>query len=58
MRLLTIFKSVDGVSDLKERVRQSSTILTKNYRGRPIDIKVHVLYHSDGLALLYVNNTN
>ena len=25
--------------------------------GKPVDIKVYVLYHSDGLAMLYVNNT-
>jgi len=29
--------------------------LEKNKDGEPVDIKVHALYHNDGLAMLYVN---
>ncbi len=30
----------------------------KNKNGQKIDVKVYVLYHTNGLAMLYVNKTN
>ena len=39
-------------------MRKSSTVLTKNKKGQAVDIKVYVLYHRDGLAMLYCNNTS
>lgn len=32
-------------------------MLNKSYNGNAVDIKVFVLYHQEGLALLYQNNT-
>ena len=31
--------------------------MTKSYKGQAVDIKVYVLYHGNGLALLYENST-
>ena len=57
MRLLTTFKNPNFANNIKEQVRKSTTVLSKNNNGNPVDIKVFVLYHSEGLAMLYVNNT-
>ena len=56
MRMMTTFKNGGKSESLRDLVRQSSTVLTKSNKGQTLDIKVYVLYHSDGLALLYENN--
>ena len=58
MRMMTTFKSTGKRENLKEKVRQSPTVLTKSYQGQTLDIKVYVLYHQNGLAMLYQNNTD
>ena len=58
LRILSSVKNVEGSQSLKEKVRASNTILSKSHYGEPVDINVYVLYHSNGLAMLYVNKTN
>lgn len=55
--MMSVFKNGSKTEDIKERVRKSPTVLNKSYNGNAVDIKVYALYHADGLALLYVNNT-
>jgi hypothetical protein len=44
-------------ADIMSKARNSSIILSKNQNNQPVDINMHFLYHPQGLALLYVNNT-
>ena len=44
--------------DLKTKTRESKTVLSKKQNGREVDIKMHFHYHTDGLALLYVNGSS
>ena len=56
MRMMTTFKNSLKAESLKSQVKKSSTVLTKSFKGSTLDIKVYVLYHANGLALLYENN--
>ena len=43
--------------DILEKARKSTSTISKNYKHNPVDIKVHFYFHSNGLALLYINKT-
>ena len=57
MRFMSNVKGADDGESLKEEVRASPTILRKNHLGSDVDARVHVLYHADGMAMLYINET-
>lgn len=57
MRLLSTFKDSTKKENIREQVAKSPTVLTKSVEGKTVDIKVFVLYHAKGLAMLYQNNT-
>ncbi len=57
MRLLSTFKDTKKKENITDQVRKSATVLSKALDGQTLDIKVYVLYHMNGLALLYVNKT-
>ena len=44
-------------SDILERARKSTSSLTKSYKGRPVEIRMNFLFHKDGIAILYSNQT-
>ena len=44
-------------NDILEKARKSTRTLSKRHNCNSVDIKVHFLYHSKGVALLYINNT-
>jgi hypothetical protein len=45
-------------SDLRSRARNSKNILRKYFNDRIVPIRLHMLYHWNGLALLYVNDSD
>lgn len=57
LSMMTSFRRVTKVDSIKEKVRESQTILRKRYNGEEVDIRVHFYYHQLGVALLYVNDT-
>lgn len=57
-RILSTFKNFNIRNNIKEEVRKSSIVISKSYKGKPVDIKCYILYHDDGLAMLYENNTS
>ena len=56
--MMTSFRKVAKVDAIKEKVRESKTILRKRFQGEQVEIKVHFYYHQMGVALLYVNETS
>lgn len=57
LSMMTSFRKVAKVDSIKEKVRESQTILKKKYQGNEVDIRVHFYYHQLGVALLYVNES-
>lgn len=58
IRVLSSVKNGAKATSFRDKVRESKTILSKSHLGKPVDINVYVLYHTDGLAMLYVNETS
>jgi len=56
--MMTSFRKVQKVDSIKEKVKESKTILKKRLNGEEVDIRVHFYYHKMGVALLYVNETD
>lgn len=56
-RIISAFKDKDFRKNLKEMVRKSSIQVFKSYKGKKVDIVCYYLYHAEGFAILYTNNT-
>lgn len=56
-RILSSFKDTEFKKNIKEKVRQSTIQVQKQYNGQKVDIKSYFLYHQEGFAILYVNQT-
>ena len=56
--MMTAFRRMAKIDNIKDKVRASTTILKKRHNGEEVDIRVHFYYHAPGIALLYVNETD
>ena len=55
MRILSKIKKIETEKSLRERIKMSKTVLERKVNDRVVDIKVYVLKHESGIAMLFDN---
>lgn len=58
LRVLSSVKNGAKTQTFRDKVRESKTVLVKSMNNQPVNVNVYMLYHADGLAMLYVNDSD